>query len=90
VIDDPRPIKLRAADQADEIPQMVYALSQHVRDVRDDALRARDLHNRAMGDQDIHTHQRVRAELIELQTSTARTCEYLEALTRRLRAAGRL
>lgn len=88
--DDPTPIKLRAADQADTIPALLYELSQHVRNVRDDAIRARDLHTRAMADQDGRVRSRVQAELVSVHEGAARTCDLLETLTRSLRASGRL
>ncbi len=98
MINDPRPITLRPVDLADDIPALVYALSQHVRNVRDDALRARDLHTRTKVDQDgkesnvalSRVCARVQAELIDVHDGAARTCDMLETLTRALRASGRL
>lgn len=97
-INDPTPLKLRAADQADVIPQMLYELNQHVRNVRDDALRARDLHTRTKTDEDGRVSSvvlsracsRVQREIEEVHEGAARTCDLLENLTRQLRASGRL
>lgn len=90
MINDPRPIRLMPADLADDIPMLLIELNQHVRNVRDDALRARDLHTRAQGDESGRLRSRVQAELIDVHEGAARTCDMLETLTRSLRASGRL
>jgi hypothetical protein len=90
MINDPRPIRLMPADQADDIPMLLIELNQHVRNVRDDALRARDLHTRAQSDESGRLRSRVQAELIDVHEGAARTCDLLETLTRSLRANGRL
>lgn len=87
---DPTPIQLRAEDRADEIPAMLIELARHVRETRDDALRARDLHTRAMTSQDVRAQNRVQAALVDQAEATARTCDQVEKLIRTLRAHGRL
>lgn len=87
---DRTPVQLRSEDLADEIPMLVIELSRHVRDTRDDALRARDLHTRALISKDGREHSRVQAALVDLHEANARTCDQLERLVMTLRAHGRL
>ena len=88
--DDPTPIRLRAVDQADEIPMLVIEMATMLADVFDEAVAARDLHQKALLSHDERLRHRVRDRLVEHVETASDARSHLERLTRTLRAAGRL
>jgi hypothetical protein len=89
-INDPTPIRLRADDQADQIPMMVIEMAQLLADLFDEAVAARDLQQRTLSSHDERMRQRVRDRLVEHVETASNARSHLETLTRTLRAAGRL
>lgn len=88
--DDPTPIRLRAADQADDIPMLVIEMAQLLADVFDEAVAARDLQQRTLFSADDRLRHRVRDRLVEHVETASNARSHMETLTRSLRAAGRL
>lgn len=87
---DPTPIRLRAEDQADQIPAMTFELATSLRALLDEAVQARDLLRRARASGDSRLMDRAQTRLVELHESMGGACDQFERLTRTLRAAGRL
>lgn len=87
--DFPEPIKLRPADMADDVPAQLFAIADTLRSLNADA--AHMVSILAARQTDVgRTLSRVQSEAVQIRETTARAQESFEALTRTLRAAGRL
>lgn len=89
-VNDPRPITLRPADMADDIPSMTFELAKSLRDVMDEAVAARDLLRRAIDRADMRLRDRAHLRLMEHVETVDSVLADFETLARTLRATGRL
>lgn len=84
------PITLRALDRADTAPEQLIDLAEQLRDLLDQVVQVRDLHQRSLRATDERLRSRVLARLVDLHETAGRALDSQERLARTLRSTGRL